>query len=144
MKRYWRRTSRQWISEIVSSAPELMTRDTLRLAGLGSLDQIWVFQTYRLVWRLRPVQLSLKIISPITGTAYTSPANVVITATASDNDGSIANVQFYDGGILIGNGSGTGVANQYQISFNANPGLHTLLAAATDNGGRSNASEAVP
>lgn len=86
---------------------------------------------------------SVSITAPITGATYVGPANVTITATATDSDGSISQVDFYDGGTLIGTATPAGVANQYQRSLNPSFGSHTYFAVATDNGGRTNVSDSV-
>jgi uncharacterized repeat protein (TIGR01451 family) len=86
---------------------------------------------------------SVTITAPITSTTYAGPANVIITATATDSDGSISQVDFYDGATLLGTATPTGTANQYQRSLSASFGAHTYVAVATDNGGRTNSSDPV-
>jgi len=81
---------------------------------------------------------SVAITAPITGATYVGPANLTITATATDTDGSITQVDFYDGGTLLGAATPTGTANQYQRTLSPSFGPHTYLAVATDNGGRTN------
>jgi uncharacterized repeat protein (TIGR01451 family) len=88
----------------------------------------------------RPI---VSITAPVTGATYVGPANVTITATATDIDGSVSQVDFYDSGTLIGTATPTGVANQYQRSLNPSFGSHTFFAVATDNGGRTNISDSV-
>src|SRR6185369_895398 len=53
-----------------------------------------------------------------------------------DSDGSVANVEFYDGNTLLGNASFVS-GNQYDFSWN-NPsfGAHLIKAVATDNLGK--------
>ena len=43
-----------------------------------------------------------RITSPATGAAYTAPATITVEATASDPDGTIAKVEFYNNGMLVG------------------------------------------
>jgi uncharacterized repeat protein (TIGR01451 family) len=86
---------------------------------------------------------SVAITTPLTGATYVGPANLAIMATATDSDGTISRVEFYDGGTLIGTGAPTGAANQYQLSLTPNFGPHTFLAIAIDNGGRANSSDPV-
>jgi uncharacterized repeat protein (TIGR01451 family) len=86
---------------------------------------------------------SVIITAPITNTTYVGPATVVITATAADSDGSVSQVDFYDGATLLGAATPTGTANQYQRSLSASFGPHTYVAVATDNGGRTNSSDPV-
>ena len=45
---------------------------------------------------------TVAITSPTNGASFTAPAIVPITATASDSDGSVTNVAFFDGATLLG------------------------------------------
>ncbi|MEW5977242.1 MAG: DNRLRE domain-containing protein [Acidobacteriota bacterium] len=71
--------------------------------------------------------------SPITGSTYSDGSSVALTATASDLDGSISRVEFFDGSTLIGTAispSGPGI---YSVIWpNASAGVHSLTAKATD------------
>jgi hypothetical protein len=74
---------------------------------------------------------SCVLTSPTNGAVFAVPANVILTADASDNDGSIARVEFYNGDVLLG------VATAAPFSFvwsNAPVGSHVLIAKARDNG----------
>ena len=73
------------------------------------------------------------ITTPANNTVYSSaPANVTITATASDSDGTVTNVEFYAGSTLLGSDS----SSPYSMVWsNAPSGSHTLKAKAMDNGG---------
>jgi hypothetical protein len=78
--------------------------------------------------------------APAEGTRYLEPAIVELKATASDSDGSIAFVDFYDGATLIGR---TTLA-PYAITWsNAPAGPHSLTAKATDGAGAVATSAAV-
>ncbi len=82
----------------------------------------------------------VNITTPSTNTTFTTPANVRIDATASDPDGSVSKVEFYNGGTLIG------VDNSSPYSFiwsNVPAGTHTITAWATDNSGASVSSTSV-
>jgi len=83
------------------------------------------------------------ITAPTTNATYVGPANVIVTAVATDSDGSVSHVDFYDGATLLGAATPTGTANQYQRSLSASFGPHTYVAVATDNGGRTNSSDPV-
>ena len=65
-----------------------------------------------------------------------APTNLTLSATATDTDGNIASVEFYDGDVLLGNASLVS-GSQYDFSW-ANPsfGSHLLSAVATDNLGK--------
>src|SRR6185369_12640984 len=70
--------------------------------------------------------------SPSNGASFTAPATVTIAASASDSDGSIAQVQFYAGGTLLG----TDTTSPYSLTWsNVAAGSYTLTAKAIDNGG---------
>ncbi|HJU21580.1 MAG TPA: Ig-like domain-containing protein [Casimicrobiaceae bacterium] len=84
---------------------------------------------------------SVAIIAPASGSTFTAPANVTVSATASDTDGSIAKVDFFAGSTLIGSAT----AAPYAITWNASTeGAYSLTAKATDNLGGATTSLAVP
>lgn len=62
--------------------------------------------------------------------------NVTLNATAADSDGTVAQVQFYEGTTLWGTATQT-PATFTAIHPNATPGSHTLVAVATDDKGLS-------
>src|SRR5262249_23299617 len=75
---------------------------------------------------------SVLITSPTNGAAFTAPTNIPIMVDASDPDGSIRRLDFYDGAALIG------VVTNAPFTLvwtNAHPGNHGLKAVATDDGG---------
>jgi RHS repeat-associated protein len=68
--------------------------------------------------------------APVSGASFNPPATVTLTATASDTDGTIVKVEFYQGAILIG----TATAAPYAASWSVlAPGTYTLTAKAYDN-----------
>ena len=71
---------------------------------------------------------SVSITSPTNTQAFTAPAIVPITATASD-DGSVTNVSFFDSVTLLGGTNNT----PYTITANLAVGSHALTAVAMDN-----------
>ena len=50
---------------------------------------------------------TVAITSPTNGASFTAPAIVPITASASDSDGSVTNVAFFDGGTFLGGTNNT-------------------------------------
>ncbi|HYE97289.1 MAG TPA: Ig-like domain-containing protein [Planctomycetota bacterium] len=65
---------------------------------------------------------------------------VLMTATASDADGSVAQVDFYANGVLLGSDP----SSPYEFSWgNAPEGTHTLTARATDDDGATTTSSSV-
>jgi chitinase len=83
---------------------------------------------------------SVSITSPANNATFTSPANVTITASASDADGSVTKVEFYNGATKLGEAT----ASPYSYTWsNVANGSYTLTAKATDNGGAVSTSSAV-
>lgn len=72
---------------------------------------------------------SVNITAPAGGSTYLVGATVDITATASDNAGSIASVEFFVDGVSIG----TDNSAPYTASYVATLGSHTITAKATNN-----------
>ncbi len=84
---------------------------------------------------------SVSITSPQQGATFTAGANITITATANDRDGSVTQVEFYQGNTLLA----TDRTAPYSFTWNnVTAGNYTLTARATDNeGGIGNASVSV-
>lgn len=83
---------------------------------------------------------SVSITSPANNATYTPPAAVTITASASDADGTITKVEFYNGTTKLGEAT----ASPYSYAWsNVAAGTYTLTAKATDNGGAVTTSAAV-
>ncbi len=75
---------------------------------------------------------SVSIGSPQNGTSFTAPATVSISANATDNDGTIAKVEFFNGTTKLGEAT----ASPYVFSWaNVSAGNYSLSAKATDNSG---------
>ncbi|MEY2410697.1 MAG: hypothetical protein QOF48_3367, partial [Verrucomicrobiota bacterium] len=73
---------------------------------------------------------NVAITSPANGTALSTPANVTITATATDPDagGSIAGLEFFDGASSLG----FFTTGPYTLNAGIYPGIHSLTAVAID------------
>ncbi|HET6225782.1 MAG TPA: Ig-like domain-containing protein, partial [Bacteroidia bacterium] len=72
---------------------------------------------------------AVAIISPVSGTTAIAPASFTLKATASDSDGSIKKVEFYEGVSLLGADS----ISPYTYDLTALPiGVYTYTAKATD------------
>lgn len=68
--------------------------------------------------------------SPANNTNYNAPASITITANASDSDGSISKVEFYNGSALLGSRT----AAPYSFTWsNVAAGTYTITARAYDN-----------
>jgi subtilisin family serine protease len=75
---------------------------------------------------------SVTLVSPAAGATYTAPATIALSANASDVDGTVTQVSFYNGASLIG----TDLTAPYTWSWtNVQGGNYRLTAIATDNGG---------
>jgi len=73
--------------------------------------------------------------SPAENALFGRPANITLTATATNLSGTISQVQFLADGEPIGNGVLSGT-NQYNFTWNNAPtGTHLLRAIATDGNG---------
>ncbi len=81
---------------------------------------------------------SISITSPLADENFTAPANVTVTATASDSDGSVASISVYRDNILVGTTTG----NPGSVTLlNLSPGVYFVKAVATDDQGASRSSQ---
>lgn len=75
--------------------------------------------------------------SPANGASFAAGTTITVSATATDQDGTVSRVAFYDGSTLIGTDTGS----PYTVSWSgATIGSHVLKAVATDNQGTTTAS----
>ena len=74
---------------------------------------------------------SISLTSPANNTTFTEGKPVTIHVNASDFDGTITNVEFYQGTTLIGSDN----TSPYSFVWNPTTGNYLLTAKATDNGG---------
>ncbi|WP_157280411.1 Ig-like domain-containing protein, partial [Pedobacter borealis] len=83
---------------------------------------------------------TVAISSPANNAVYTAGTNVTINASATDADGTVAKVAFYQGSTLLGEST----TAPYSFSWN-NPtaGNYSLTAKATDNNGGTTISDTV-
>ena len=73
---------------------------------------------------------TVAITSPANGSSFTAPATITITANASDVDGTISKVEFYNGSTKLGEKA----AAPYSFTWNnVAVGTYSLTAVATDN-----------
>ncbi|WP_207510658.1 glycosyl hydrolase family 18 protein [Longitalea luteola] len=78
--------------------------------------------------------------SPAAGANFTAPATITMVATASDADGSVSKVEFFNGATYLGEAT----ASPYSYTWsNVAAGSYTLTAKATDNSGAVTTSAAV-
>jgi RHS repeat-associated protein len=83
---------------------------------------------------------TVSLTAPANNAVFTTPANITLTATAADSDGTVSKVEFFRDTTLIG----TDTTSPYSFAWNNVPaGSYSLTAKATDNRGAVNASTAV-
>lgn len=84
---------------------------------------------------------TVAIASPLAGGVFTHPDPITVNALALDSDGSIARVDFFVDGILLG----SDLSSPYSLTWTTvSAGNHVLSAVATDDGGATGTSAAVP
>jgi hypothetical protein len=82
---------------------------------------------------------TVSLTEPVDGAAYGAPAAIALRASASDSDGSVARVEFYQGSTLIGSDA----IAPYDITWSGVPaGTYSLTAVAVDDDGATAASPA--
>jgi uncharacterized protein (DUF2141 family) len=75
---------------------------------------------------------TVSITSPLNNSSFNAPASISFTASASDQDGTISKVEFFNGTTSIGSAT----QSPYTISWNnVAAGTYSVTAKATDNGG---------
>jgi Bacterial Ig domain/Secretion system C-terminal sorting domain len=80
---------------------------------------------------------AVSLTNPIEAASFTAPASITLNATASDVNGTIQQVSFYNGSTLLG----TDNTNPYSFNWtNITAGSYALTAKATDNDGLSTVS----
>lgn len=75
---------------------------------------------------------TVTLTAPVNGSIFDTPTNLTLSATASDSDGFITQVEFFAGSLSVG----TDTNSPYSITWpNAPAGAYALTARATDNAG---------
>ena len=83
---------------------------------------------------------SVSLTAPAGGSTFTAPASMTVSASASDSDGTVSQVDFYQGSTPIGSDT----TSPYSISWaNVAAGTYSLTAVARDNDGAARTSTAV-
>jgi hypothetical protein len=83
---------------------------------------------------------SINLISPVNNTVLASPAMISLTADASDSDGTVSKVAFYQGNTLLNED----LTAPYSFAWNnVAAGVYLITAVATDNLGSSKVSAPV-
>jgi pectate lyase len=82
----------------------------------------------------------VSVTSPLNNAAFNAPANITINASASDSDGQVSTVQFYNGTNLLG--SAATIPYSYTWT-GVEAGTYSITAVATDNKGAKTTSAVV-
>ena len=147
-----------WLNANVTAGVQAMSTGTpnygWRLVGVSGNgnDKTWWSGEYTANPTLRPklviqysggssnVPPTVTLTSPANGTSVSAPATVVVSANASDSNGTVARVDFYAGSTLIGSDT----TAPYSVTWsNVVAGSYTLTAVAVDNLGASTTSSPV-
>jgi Domain of unknown function (DUF1929)/Bacterial Ig domain len=75
---------------------------------------------------------TVSLTSPSNGASFRSPAKITLAANAADSDGSVARVEFFNGGARLGQDTSAPYRFQWNIST---VGTYPLTARAIDNAG---------
>lgn len=79
---------------------------------------------------------TVSFLAPAANAVVQVGSTVTLRATASDADGSVTQLQFFNGGTLLGAGTRVTGSNEYTYTWSSFPaGPKTLTARATDNDG---------
>jgi hypothetical protein len=116
-----------------------LTSDNSNLSGIGMNDQISSLKVVSTGTTTTPPPTSttnklpvVSLTAPSNGQNFKAPASISISANASDSDGSISKVEFYNGSTKIGED----LTAPYTFSWgNVPSGKYQITAVATDNAG---------
>ncbi len=78
---------------------------------------------------------AVKFTNPVAGDIFTSPADISLTAAASDADGTVAKVEFFNGTTLLFSDNSAPYSYDWK---GVTEGTYTVRAVATDNQGNTN------
>jgi plastocyanin len=107
---------------------------TNKFLSAGSFGYICTFHgfTGTVIVQSANVPPNVALTNPINGATFSAPASFTLTATATDSDGSVVGVQFFNGTSSLENVG----APPYSIAVNnLAAGDYSFSAIATDNGG---------
>jgi len=105
----------------------------------GAAPDIGAYETVSPVVQVNQSPV-VSISSPVNNASFTSPATITITATASDPDGTIVKVEFFQGNVKIGEKA----TSPFSFTWKEVPeGTWSITAVATDNAASKTVSAAV-
>jgi len=82
---------------------------------------------------------AIRITGPANGATFTAPAIAAVEVNATDSDGTVAKVEFFDGDRLLG----TDTSAPFALTVDWSLGTHTISAKATDDKGAQTTSAVV-
>src|SRR4029077_10583176 len=83
---------------------------------------------------------TILVTTPVNNATFMAPARIAMSATASDSDGAIVKVEFFQGTTLLA----TATSSPYTVNWTGVPiGTYSLTARATDNSGAASISPAI-
>jgi hypothetical protein len=115
----------------------------VRIVGHGNTVNTW--NSYTEVKILTEITTTnqaptVSITSPVNNAQLNAPATISLTANASDSDGTVSKIDFYNGSTLLGSDA----TSPYTYSWtNVPEGTYTITAKATDNAGAVSTSASV-
>lgn len=113
-------------------APNSSTGDVYYFDNLRSLNKVGTAPTN--------VAPTVSLTSPANGASFTAPASITISANATDSDGTVSKVDFYNGATLLNSDT----TSPYSYTWTGvAAGTYSITAKATDNSGAVTTSAAV-
>lgn len=113
------------------------TLSSMRLKAKDAAGNISGFSVILAVTTSAPpnVPPAIALTAPADGSAFTLPFTLTLSASATDSDGSIAKVEFFDNGTLLGETTAPDQSGVWLLTLSAplSSGSHSLTARATDN-----------
>ena len=129
---YTQRQGRGGLEEVAFETPPAAR--FVRMRGLGRATRygysLWEMEVYGLASSRTPPAVQFS--APVPGALVAAGSPVTLVAAATDADGSVARVDFYDGDRLLGRAT----AAPFSLAWAGVPaGAHALTAVATDSDG---------
>src|SRR5207247_8146551 len=84
---------------------------------------------------------NVALTDPTNNAFFLAPSSIPLAATASDNDGTVAKVEFFADGVKVGESTNATFNSAW---INPSIGPHSLTAVATDDQGAQTESAPVP
>lgn len=130
LSNYWRQVSGPatvtWGNRNETNSTVTLPQDGIYVLQLEAFDGFWTVSSRVTV--ARNTAISVAITAPAGSSTFTVPTNIALEASASTTSGSITQVQFYAGSLLIG----TDTIAPWSYEWRNTPaGNHALYAVAT-------------